>query len=168
MTVRCVPGRNWNDCGKIPLISSSPVQLLRSLHINRQPHMIFIQLAKIVNQNERIWTFQKLLKFVNYRNSSETSKIRSLLDVCSRSVSSQSLAILARQRCTFHYNSMRTRWIFNIFDYLNRAHFKLQNEPLIVSFTYWVQILLSCEIDEVAEELRDPDLSDEISQSYQI
>ena len=72
-----------------------------------------------------------------------------------------SLAILAKQRCAFHYNSIRTRSIFNLFDYLNRAHFKLQNESLIVSFTYWVQILLTCEIDEVAEGLRDPDLSGE-------
>ena len=56
---------------------------------------------------------------------------------------------------------MRTRSIFDIFDYLNRAHFKLQNESLIVSFIYWVQILLTCEIDEVAEELRNSDLSDE-------
>ena len=49
---------------------------------------------------------------------------------------------------------MRTRSIFNLFDSLNRAHFKLQNESLFVSFTHWVQIQLTCEIDEVAREFR--------------
>ena len=28
--------------------------------------------------------------------------------------------------CAFHHNSMRSRWIFDIFDYLNRSHFVFQ------------------------------------------
>ena len=44
-------------------------------------------------------------------------------------------AIFAIQRCVFHYNSMRIRSIFNLFDFLNKVHFKFQNEFLIVNFT---------------------------------
>ena len=50
---------------------------------------------------------------------------------------------------------MRTRSIFDIFDSLNSAHFVLQNEPSIVHFTYWVQMLFRCEIDGIAKRVRD-------------
>ena len=53
---------------------------------------------------------------------------------------------------------MRSRWIFDIFDYLDRFHFELQNEPLVISFTYWMQMQLRCEIYELAEQLRDAEL----------
>ena len=53
---------------------------------------------------------------------------------------------------------MRTRSIFNIVEYLDRAHFELQNEPSFVYFTYWVQMLLRCEIAGIAEQLRDAEL----------
>ena len=49
---------------------------------------------------------------------------------------------------------MRTRSIFDIFGSLNSAHSVLQNEPSIVYFAYWVQVLLRCEIDGVAERVR--------------
>ena len=60
----------------------------------------------------------------------------------------------AKQWYDFHHNSMRPRWIFDVFDYLDRPHFELQYETLIVSFTYWVQMLLRCEISEVAKQWR--------------
>ena len=66
---------------------------------------------------------------------------------------------------------MRTRSIFDIIDYLDSAHSVLQNKPSVVCFTYWVQMLLRCEIDEIAKRVRDhwdPDFDAEISQSYQI
>ena len=50
---------------------------------------------------------------------------------------------------------MRQRWIFDIIDYLNSVHSELQNESSIVCFTYWVQMLLRCEIDEIANRVRD-------------
>ena len=60
---------------------------------------------------------------------------------------------------------MRTRSIFDIVDYLDRAHFELQNELSFVYSTYWVQMLLRCEIDGIAERVRDhwdPDFDTEI------
>ena len=66
---------------------------------------------------------------------------------------------------------MHTRSIFDIFDTLNSVHFVLQNEFSIVCFTYWMQMLLRCEIDEIAKRVRnhyDFDFDAKISQSYQI
>ena len=57
------------------------VQLLRSLHINQQSHMIFTHLAKTVEQNECISTLQELSKSIHYRNSSEAFKLSSLQNV---------------------------------------------------------------------------------------
>ena len=55
----------------------------------------------------------------------------------------------------FDHNSMRQRWIFDIVDYLNSTHSVFQNELSIVCFTYWVQMLLRCEIDKIANRMRD-------------
>ena len=55
----------------------------------------------------------------------------------------------------FDHNSMRQRWIFDIVDYLDSTHSVLQNESSIVCFTYWVQMLLRCEIDRIANRVRD-------------
>ena len=49
---------------------------------------------------------------------------------------------------------MRQRWIFDIIDYLNSVHSVLQNEFSIVCFIYWIQMLLRCEIDEIANRVR--------------
>ena len=54
----------------------------------------------------------------------------------------------------FDHNSMRQRWIFDIVDYLNSTHSVLQNEFSIVCFTYWMQMLLRCEIDRIANRVR--------------
>ena len=56
---------------------------------------------------------------------------------------------------------MRIRSIFNFFNFLNKIHFKFQNEFLIVNFVYWMQMLLMCEINEIAKKLRNFDLNDE-------
>ena len=45
---------------------------------------------------------------------------------------------------------MRTRSIFDIFDFLNSVHFVLQNKSSNVWFIYWIKKLLRCEIDEIA------------------
>ena len=47
---------------------------------------------------------------------------------------------------------MRIRSIFDIVDFLNSAHFVLQNKSFNVWFTYWVKKLLRCEIDEIAKD----------------
>ena len=57
-------------------------------------------------------------------------------------------------QCDFDHNSMRTRSIFNIVEYLNRIHFELQKKSSFVYFTYWMQMLLKCEIDEIAKRVR--------------
>ena len=54
----------------------------------------------------------------------------------------------------FDHNSMRQRWIFDIVDYLNNTHFVFQNEFSIVCFIYWIQMLLRCEIDRIANRMR--------------
>ena len=74
---------NWDVCEKISFNSFSFVQLLRILHFNQQLHMIFIYLVRIVDQNERISMFQKLLKSIHYRNSCEILKIAKLRNLCS-------------------------------------------------------------------------------------
>ena len=66
----------------------------------------------------------------------------------------QLFAMFAKQRCDFHHNSMRSRQIFEIIDYLNNAHFVLQNESSYVCFIYWMQMLLRCEIDRNAKRVR--------------
>ena len=145
------------------------VQLLHILHLSQQSHMIFIYLVRIVELNERISTSQKLQKSTHYRNSCEAWKIMLLSNLCSSCFAL--LAMSAKQQCDFHHNSMRTRSIFDIFDSLSSAHFVLQNESSIVCFTYWVQMLLRCEIDEIAKRMRnhwDSDFDAKISQSYQI
>ena len=55
----------------------------------------------------------------------------------------------------FDHNFMRIRSIFDIFDYLNKIHFVFQYEILIVNFIYWMQMLLKCEIREIAKQWRD-------------
>ena len=70
----------------------------------------------------------------------------------------------AKRWCDFFHKSMRTRSIFDIIDYLNRAHFAFQKESSFVCFTYWMQMLFRCEIDEFAKRLRnrwDSDFEDE-------
>lgn len=79
--------------------------------------------------------------------------------------------VLAVPECGFHHNSMRPRRNFDIVDSLDRAHLELQNKPLVVCFTGWVQMFLRCETEELAKRRRnnwDPDQSAEILQSYQI
>ena len=51
-------------------------------------HLILL-ILRIINlkQNERISTFQKLLKSFYYRNNYEITKIESLLNICSRNIS---------------------------------------------------------------------------------
>ena len=71
------------------------------------------------------------------------------------SLKTQLFAMSATFQCDFDHNFMRTRSIFDIVDYLNRAHFELQNELSFVYFTYWVQMLLRCEIDRIAERVQD-------------
>ena len=83
----------------------------------------------------------------------------------------QFFAMSAVFQYDFDHNSMRQRRIFDIVDCLNSAHFVLQNESSIVCFTYWVQMLLRCEIDGIAKRVRDhwnPDFDAKTSQSYQI
>ena len=58
------------------------VQLFRILHFNQQFHMIFAYLVKIIKQNKRISTFQKLYKSIHCRNNFENSKITSLSNLC--------------------------------------------------------------------------------------
>ena len=65
----------------------------------------------------------------------------------------QFLAIFVKQWYDFHHNSMRSRWIFDVFD-LNKFHFKFQYEFSIVNFIYWMQMLLRCEINEIAKQWR--------------
>ena len=120
--------------------------------------MISDCLVKVVKQNERISTLQQLSKSVHYRNSSEAFKISPLQKPAVPSRKVQLSAVPAAFQCGFDHNFMRTRSIFDIFDYLDRAHFVLQYEPFIVSFAYWVQMLLKCEIREVAEQWRDVEL----------
>ena len=117
--------------------------------------MMFIYVSPIVEQNERIPTLQELLKSVDYRNSSEAFKITPPGDLL---LKTQLSAMPAAFQCDFDHNSMRTQSIFDIVDYLNRAHFQFQNEPSFVYFTYWVQMLLWCEIVGIAEQLRDAEL----------
>ena len=47
-----------------------------------------------------------------------------------------SFSMFAKQRCDIHHNSMRSRQIFEIIDYLDRIHFALQNEFSIICFTH--------------------------------
>ena len=106
--------------------------MFRILHFNQQFHMIFIHLIQTVNQNERILTFQKLLKSIHYRNSFEIFKITFSSDSF---LKIQFFAMFATFQCDFDHNSMRTRSIFDIIDYLNRIHFEFQNEFSFVYFT---------------------------------
>ena len=83
----------------------------------------------------------------------------------------QLLAMSAKQRCDIHHNSMRTRSIFDVFDSLNSVFFVFQNKSSNVYFTFWMQMLLRCEIDEIAKRVRNywnSDFDAKISQSYQI
>ena len=142
------------------------VQLFRSLHINQQSHMISNYLVKVVEQNECNSTLQKWQKPIHYRNSSGAWKAMLQPEMC---LSAKQLpAMPAKQRCDFHHNSMRSRQIFEVIDYLNSAHFVLQNRFAIVCFTYWMQMLLRCEIDEIAKRVRNHWFDAKISQSYQI
>ena len=134
------------------------VQLLHILHFNQQSHMIFNYLNEIIKQNKRISTLQKWQKSIHYRNNFENSKITSLLNLCLLKCVVQFFAIFATFQCDFDHNLMRTRWIFDIIDYLNRIHFKFQYEILIVNFIYWMQMLLRCEIHEIAKQWRDVEL----------
>ena len=90
---------SWDACGRVPLNSFSPVQLLRILHPNQQPHMIFTYLARIVDQNERIPMLQKLLKSVHYRNSCGALKIAELRNLCS---------LLNSPQCPQRFNAVST------------------------------------------------------------
>ena len=45
-------------------------------------------------------------------------------------------SMFAKQRCDIHYNSMRSRQIFEIIDYLDRIHFAFQNESSIIYFIH--------------------------------
>lgn len=45
------------------------LQLLRNLHTNQPPHMIFNHLAKVIEQSMRNPIFQEYRKSVHYRNS---------------------------------------------------------------------------------------------------
>ena len=168
---RCNNNRNWfiiaiimrcvrySDCWNTlfdlrKCLCNALVQLLRSLHINQQSHMIFIHLIRIVEQNECISTLQKLSKSIHYRNSFETFKLSSLQNV---SLKTQLFAMFAAFQCDFDHNSIRTRSIFDIVDFLNKVHFELQNELSFIYFTYWMQMLLRCEIAEIAKQLRNVD-----------
>ena len=66
--------------------------------------------------------------------------------------------MFAERWCDFLHKSMRTRSIFDIIDYLNRAHFELQNKSSIESSTYCVQMLLRYELHEIAKQLRNVEL----------
>ena len=127
------------------------VQLLHILHINQQSYMIFIYLINIVEQNQRIFTFQKLLKSIHYRNSFEIFKITFSSDSF---LKIQFFAMFATFQCDFDHNSMRIRSIFDIIDYLNRAHFELQRKFSFVYYIQWMQMLLRCEIREIAKQWR--------------
>ena len=125
--------------------------MFRILQFNQQFHIIFIHLTQIVNQNERISTFQKLLKSIHYRNSFEIFKITFSSDSF---LKIQFFAMFATFQCDFDHNSMRIRSIFDIIDYLNRIHFEFQNEFSFIYFTQWMQMLLRCEIREIAKQWR--------------
>ena len=45
-------------------------------------------------------------------------------------------SMFAKQRYDIHYNSMRSRQIFEIIDYLNKIHFAFQNEFSIICFIH--------------------------------
>ena len=66
-------------------------------------------------------------------------------------------AMFATFQCEFDDYSMRTQWIFVIVDYLNKVHFELQNESSLIYFIYRVQMLLKCEIVDIAKQLRNVD-----------
>ena len=172
IVMRCVRYLNcWNALFDLRrYLCNALLQLFCILHINQQSHMIFTYLVRIVNQNERISMFQELLKSIHYRNNFETWKIAQLSNLCLRLLI-WLFAMLAMRWCDFHHNSMRTRSIFDIIDYLNNVHFVFQNKFSIVCFTYWVQMLLRCEIDEIAKRMQNHwnfDFDAKISQSYQI
>ena len=120
--------------------------------------MISNCLVKIVKQNERISTLQQLSKSIHYRNSFEIFKISSLQKLVVSSRKIQFFAMFATFQCDFEHNFMRTRSIFDIFDYLNRIHFVLQYKFFIVNFIYWMQILLRYEIREIAKQWRNVEL----------
>ena len=129
------------------------VQLLHILHRNQQSHISFICLAKVVELNERNSTLSKLQKSIHYRNTFEIWKIVLLSNLCSSHLLKTQFS--AKQWCDFHHNAMRSRWIFDLFDYLDRTHLELENESFVVSFTYWMQMFLRCEIREIAKQWRD-------------
>ena len=124
------------------------------LYRNQQFHMILNCLIKIVKQNERISTFQQLSKSIHYRNNFEIFKISSLQKFVVSFWKIQFFAMFATFQCDFDHNFMRIRSIFDIFDYLNRIHFVFQYKFFIVNFVYWMQMLLKCEIREIAKQWR--------------
>ena len=128
------------------------------LHRNQQFHIILNCLIKVVKQNERISTFQQLSKSIHYRNNFEIFKISSLQKLVVSFRKIQFFTVFATFQCDFEHNFMRTRSIFDIFDYLNRIHFVLRYEFFIVNFIYWMQMLLKCEICEIAEQWRNVEL----------
>ena len=66
----------------------------------------------------------------------------------------QFFAMFTTFQCDFDHNFMRIRSIFDDVDYLNRVHFEFQNELSFIYFTYWMQMLLRCEIDKIAKRMR--------------
>ena len=118
------------------------VSLLHDLHRNQQSYILFTYRVKIVDLNKRNSTLSKWQKSTHYRNSCEAWKIMLLSNLCSLCASDSTLNSVCSAMMRFHHNSMRTRSIFDIIDYLNSAHFVLQNKFSIVCFTYWMQMLL--------------------------
>ena len=95
---------------------------------------------------------------IHYRNNFEVSKITSLSNLCSfRTCFVQFFAMFAMFQYDFNHNSMRSRSIFEIVNYLNNVHFVFQNEIFVVCFIYLLQMLLRCEIREIVKQWRDVD-----------
>ena len=60
------------------------------------------------------------------------------------------ILVSAMSRHRFHHNSMRAQQILDIIEWLDRAHFELQNEASFVWFGGWVQMLFDCKVEQSA------------------
>ena len=111
----------------------------------------------IRNFFDRSFAFKRIYWIFFYRMCFIVLKFERLCccQICANvsSLKTQFFAMFAMFQYDCNHNSMRSRSIFEVVDYLNSVHFVLQNEFSIVCFTYWMQMLLRCEIDEIATQL---------------